>query len=241
MPKELPSLPPPNRAYQMRSGRLRITKPAIVLGLIAIFALVHYRSLTKATSYIATQQILGQAAVSTPEDAERKSPAVLVPLEAHIMSKCPDARDCLSQLLVPVMESLQTHINFTLSYIGQPTDPDDGVACKHGPTECLGNILQLCAAYMYTDPKQWLGFAMCMENRFEYIPERWFVEECAAEYGIEIEKLNECASKEDGAFGIGLLRDSVERTKAAGVTLSCTVSEPETSHPSTRLTIIRCG
>jgi gamma interferon inducible lysosomal thiol reductase (GILT) len=140
------------------------------------------------------------------------------------MSKCPDARDCLSQLLVPVMASLSTHINFTLSYIGQATDPDDGVSCRHGPTECLGNILQLCAAQMYPDPKQWLGFAMCMENRFEFIPERWLVQECSAEYGMEFGKLNECASREDGAFGIGLLRESVERTRKAGVTLSCTVS-----------------
>ena len=140
------------------------------------------------------------------------------------MSKCPDARDCLSQLLVPVLSQVSAHVNFTLSYIGQATDHDDGVECKHGPTECLGNILQLCAEDLYDDPKQWVGFAMCMEKQFDSIPERWLVQECAAEFGIDFWKLNDCASKEDGAYGIGLLRHSVERTKNAGVTLSCTVS-----------------
>jgi len=64
---------------------------------------------------------------------------------------------------------------------------------------------------------------MCMERQFDHIPERWLVQECAAEYGMEFSKLNDCASKEDGAYGIGLLRDSVSRSKSAGVTLSCTV------------------
>jgi hypothetical protein len=114
-------------------------------------------------------------------------------------------------------------VNFTLSYIGQITDGDDGVSCMHGPNECLGNILQLCAAKLYPDPKQYLGFAMCTIKQYELIPQRSLIQECAAEYGIEFSRLNDCASKEDGSYGVGLLRDSVERTRKTGVTKSCTV------------------
>lgn len=42
-----------------------------------------------------------------------------VELEAHIMSKCPDARDCLQQLVVPVMAQVSDKVDFTLSYIGK--------------------------------------------------------------------------------------------------------------------------
>lgn len=42
----------------------------------------------------------------------------LVPLEAHIMSKCPDARDCLRDLIVPAMERVNDKVDFRLSYIG---------------------------------------------------------------------------------------------------------------------------
>lgn len=42
-----------------------------------------------------------------------------VALEAHIMSKCPDARDCLQQLVVPTMEQVSDKVNFTISYIGR--------------------------------------------------------------------------------------------------------------------------
>ena len=42
-----------------------------------------------------------------------------VPLEAHIMSKCPDAKDCLRDLIVPAMEKISDKVNFTLSFIGR--------------------------------------------------------------------------------------------------------------------------
>lgn len=41
-----------------------------------------------------------------------------VPLEAHIMSQCPDARDCLQDLVVPAMESVSDKVLFNLSFIG---------------------------------------------------------------------------------------------------------------------------
>lgn len=42
-----------------------------------------------------------------------------VPLEAHIMSKCPDARDCLQQLVVPAMEQISDKVDFKLSFIAE--------------------------------------------------------------------------------------------------------------------------
>lgn len=41
-----------------------------------------------------------------------------VPLEAHIMSKCPDAVDCLRMLVLPTMQRVYDKVNFTLSFIG---------------------------------------------------------------------------------------------------------------------------
>ena len=42
-----------------------------------------------------------------------------VPLEAHIMSKCPDARDCLRDFVVPAMEKIVDMVDFRLSFIGR--------------------------------------------------------------------------------------------------------------------------
>lgn len=41
-----------------------------------------------------------------------------VPLEAHIMSKCPDAKVCLQELVLPAMQRVVEKVDFTLSFIG---------------------------------------------------------------------------------------------------------------------------
>ncbi|KAF4342924.1 gamma interferon inducible lysosomal thiol reductase [Fusarium beomiforme] len=135
----------------------------------------------------------------------------LVPLEAHIMSKCPDAKDGLELLVLPVMQRVHDKVNFTLSYIGRPT-ANDGVDCMHGPSECMGNIIELCARELYPDPKINLGFIMCLSRDYSEIPERSLVEDCALESAIDFQQLNDCAVKDDGAYGLSLLRDSIKRT-----------------------------
>lgn len=93
----------------------------------------------------------------------------------------------------------------------------------HGQTECLGDIVELCAAAEYPDPKTYLGFTMCLEHEYREIPRQAFLEECALEHGMSFEKLNDCMSRDDGAYGMGLLRDSVTRSAKLGVSTSCTV------------------
>lgn len=48
-----------------------------------------------------------------PSDSQK------VPLEAHVMSKCPDARDCLRQLVIPTMEQVSDLVDFDLSFIAR--------------------------------------------------------------------------------------------------------------------------
>ncbi len=89
---------------------------------------------------------------------------------------------------------------------------EDGVKCKHGPSECLGNIIELCARELYPDPKISLGFVMCLTKDYQQIPERSLIEDCALEHAIDIKKLNECATRDDGAHGLDLLRSSVQHS-----------------------------
>jgi hypothetical protein len=185
----------------------------------------------------------------------------LVPLEAHIMSKCPDARvglclyTCdrqaeeradrdfgigLSERLGPAGDAArlrQGRLHLILYwevcgllqiYVPLADNPDiltfaptrptdnDGVACKHGPAECLGNIIELCAQKLYPDPKTYLGFTMCLTRDYKEIPQRSLIEDCALEHAINFDALNECATKDDGAYGIGMLRSSVQRSSNVG-------------------------
>lgn len=144
-----------------------------------------------------------------------------VPLEAHIMSKCPDAKRCLQDLIVPAMETVSDKVDFNLSYIGELDPNSDAVSCMHGPPECLGNMILLCAAQLFPPPILSLGFANCMIGDYQKIPQRDHVESCALEHGISFEKINDCISEE--GRGLDLLRDSVQRSQDAGVKKSCTV------------------
>lgn len=104
----------------------------------------------------------------------------------------------------------------------RPTD-NDGVECMHGPEECMGNIIELCAAKLYPSPKTYLGFTMCLTRDYHSIPQRSLIEDCALEHGLDFDTLQKCTVDENGGTGIALLRESVRRSTDAGVTMSCTI------------------
>ena len=58
-----------------------------------------------------------------------------VPVDVHIMSKCPDARDCLKKLVLPAMANVSDKVDFRLSMIGRhvtlSTRKANHVADKH--------------------------------------------------------------------------------------------------------------
>lgn len=128
----------PSRPFARPARRLR------PLLFVALVMLCLYSYLSPLTSFGILPQVARfvpaqdprarQKAIAASPIANSKTNA-LVPLEAHIMSKCPDARDCLRMLVLPTMQRVFDKVNFTLSYIGTPTE-NDGVDCKHGPEEC---------------------------------------------------------------------------------------------------------
>lgn len=93
----------------------------------------------------------------------------------------------------------------------------------HGQTECLGNIVELCASHLYRDPKQYLGFTMCLSNDYADIPSSNLLQDCALEHGMDFGRLNQCISEDDGERGVNMLKKSVQRSADNNVTKSCTV------------------
>ena len=73
------------------------------------------------TGYSLVSNLLQDNAARPPQTATilEGNGTALVPLEAHIMSKCPDAKVCLRDLVVPVMEKVANMVDFNLSFIGQ--------------------------------------------------------------------------------------------------------------------------
>jgi hypothetical protein len=158
---------------------------------------------------------------ASPPRLSSSNQTSLVPLEAHVMSKCPDARDCLRDLVVPAMEQVNDKVDFRLSYIGE-VDGNGTIHCMHGPTECLGNMLGLCATDLFpNNTKISLGFTTCLVMSYQRIPNRDLVQSCALEHSVSFDDLNACISEEGN--GLDMLEASVTRSEKAGVKKSCTV------------------
>ncbi|KAI0535963.1 hypothetical protein GGR58DRAFT_514971 [Xylaria digitata] len=214
----------PVRNRSRRRHRPLLLLSIIALAIYGLYTFDFFTSFTTASPLSLQEPIPASdpyppAVSNTAQHALPAAAGQLIPLEAHIISKCPDTRDCLRELLLPAMIRVHEKVNFTLTYIGTPTE-NDGVECKHGPGECMGNIIELCAHQLYPDPKIWLGFTMCLTKDYQAIPGRDLVEDCALEHAVDFEKLNECATRDDGAFGMGMLRESVKRSASVRLFLA---------------------
>lgn len=81
-------------------------------------------------AYVLLRIYIPSANVDTiPSDAFSYPSSLLnvtnkVALEVHIMSKCPDAKDCLKELVVPTMAKIHDKVDFRLSFIGSYGPPD---------------------------------------------------------------------------------------------------------------------
>lgn len=51
-----------------------------------------------------------------------------------------------------------------------------------------------------------------MIKDYEDIPQRSLIEDCALEHAIDFDSLSDCASQDDGGFGVDLLRSSIRRS-----------------------------
>jgi hypothetical protein len=225
VPPEFTPSPSPTMARRTSSQRLlRIVFLAVAATLLVKGLFLTYsRCMLNMRSHTQSSQIHpAHEPLFWPDELASSTSHSPVQLEAHIMSKCPDAKDCLEQLILPTMQQVHSHVNFTLSFLGTVDPHSDAISCMHGPGECLGDMIILCAAKLYPDPKIYLGYANCLISNYQSIPERELVEGCALEHGVDFQRVNSCIS-DDGGEGVGLLRESVERSREEGVIKSCTV------------------
>ncbi|RYP37912.1 hypothetical protein DL767_002784 [Monosporascus sp. MG133] len=181
-----------------------------------IAVLLYVLSSAAAVSAYAGQRLAGsppehRAPVARYDGTNEMNPGERVPFEIHIMSKCPDAQYCLSELVAPAMDQVRDLVDFKISYIGTPYN-EGVIACKHGPTECEGNIIELITAHLHPAPITHLGFTNCMTQQYPLIPDRDLVEACARAHNVDLEKLYQLFADKD--FGLKLLRESVIRSDA---------------------------
>lgn len=130
------------------------------------------------------------ATLATVADEAACADEVRVPVTLGVMSRCPDALFC-EGVIDDVLGAVGDLADVALTFIGtcglslrltrlvwsygarrpNASDGEWGVTCKHGPGECLGNVLELCAVALepprpedveLTWRPRWWDFTLCM-------------------------------------------------------------------------------
>ncbi|KAE8350069.1 hypothetical protein BDV28DRAFT_139837 [Aspergillus coremiiformis] len=235
---EIPQTPD---ATPIRARRGRLTRLAVGLSFISLLMLSFMFIAIPGINFSHCHKLKYLFSPSKSGKMPVPASSRKVPFEAHIMSKCPDAEDCLQQLVIPAMEKISEKVDFELSFIASISNQSSDITCKHGPGECIGDMLILCAQDLPFSPEgeaektyrmptiRSLGFANCLISQYARIPDRTLVHNCALQHGIDFEALNSCVSKEeddpsdDDLSGLALLRQSAIHNANLGVSTSCTV------------------
>ncbi|KZT60721.1 hypothetical protein CALCODRAFT_428857 [Calocera cornea HHB12733] len=140
-----------------------------------------------------------------------------------VMSRCPDAALCES-VFDDVLERVGQKAALDLTFIAKLNDTDEtyGVTCMHGPSECAGNIHELCVMSRFPQATWW-PFVICLNyNGKDKIGREDTARKCAGVVGIDWEESGVGACV-DGLEGSDLLRESVRNSSAMGIEKSCTI------------------
>lgn len=110
---------PPSVPSPASSRRRRVLTTLLLLGIVLHLGKYFGFSTISAVHPTSGASNTHSLSLLNSQTDSRMNQTELVPLEVHIMSKCPDARDCLRDLIVPTMERVSDKVDFTLSFIGR--------------------------------------------------------------------------------------------------------------------------
>ncbi|RVE46987.1 hypothetical protein evm_008371 [Chilo suppressalis] len=122
-------------------------------------------------------------------------------LSVYYESKCPDSRDFVLNQLMPTMKMLPNNIILQLVPFGKAKSIEQGYRgfeCQHGPSECLGNIIQSCALNLMrskTDLKKAEYVACEMKSLASTRGDLT----CVQQANLDPEMVNQCIESGEGA------------------------------------------
>jgi len=130
-----------------------------------------------------------------------------VKIIAFEMSKCPDTSVWKGDFDTQVMQApgLPDILEIDEEFVASST-----TNCMHGPGECVGNKILLCARNLTIENNTvrwgWWNMGVCMQanGAYENVPDN--APECAKKAGLDWNAINSCASSAQGSM---LFSDSI--------------------------------
>jgi len=110
-------------------------------------------------------------------------------------------------------QGLPAILDLTEAFVGKD-DGNGNFECRHGPSECQGDIIELCA-YNVTYPASqygWWTMTVCMQSDYDNIPDN--AKSCAIQAGLDWTKINNCVNS---GFGNKLFSESIAYANSFGI------------------------
>jgi len=141
---------------------------------------------------------------------------------AFEMSRCPFCSAWKQNFNDQVMmqEGLPDILNITEWFAGTTLNSNGTFTCFHGPGECVGNKILLCARNLTGEasPWGWWNLGVCMQTNYTGVPGD--APMCAMKVGLDWDTINDCAN---GDLGTILLTESVQLANQYKVTETPTI------------------
>jgi len=118
-------------------------------------------------------------------------------------------------------QGLPDIIDLEVYFVGQIDSRTKDFDCMHGPEECVGDILLLCAhntSHGNSNPYAWWGNEVCMMGDQDNIPDN--AQSCAQKNNLNWDTINTCAN---GQQGIDLFTNSINVSNNDGIYATPTV------------------
>ncbi|XP_047478942.1 gamma-interferon-inducible lysosomal thiol reductase-like [Penaeus chinensis] len=116
----------------------------------------------------------------------------------YLETLCPDSINFVVNQLVPARDSLTDIMAVNITAYGFASDQPSGdgyvFECQHGPGECKGNMIVVCAK-KYLDHETYVDFTLCLMSGF-YPPIEG--EKCAERVEVEWQPIDNCSQSVEG-------------------------------------------
>jgi hypothetical protein len=139
-----------------------------------------------------------------PEACDPPSKGVKVlHMDMYVMGKCPWCAKAMEAIADDIKcdytceykgETLTARLDFNLHMVGlnNGTYDQPWLRAIHGPSELVGERLELCARQHYARDYEYVRFMHCMDENVSVIPIR--APECAKRHGMDLDLLVACAN-----------------------------------------------
>jgi len=137
------------------------------------------------------------------------------------MSKCPycSAYTVLFTKTVMSEAGLPEIIDLKEDFIGQANG--NQFTCLHGPTECTGDLLLICASQNFAEGWSWWNLTSCMQSDYTNVPTNF--QSCAEKAGYNSSTITAIQQCSQDSTGVQLLTSSFNAAQSQGVNEAPTI------------------